>query len=208
MTHSAEETTRRKSKGRTDWDRLRREEAAGLEPVRDDDEGEFDWSRSQLEMPRPKQAISVRLDADVLDFFKGKRQGIPDANQHGAAQLHEGKAGKVNSGKHLSPEREGHTTVPESAWCVLNWGHPAKKKCDDALRVSISAAESRLHSNSSSSPHMDAFVLLRTISVREVCNIFASNWPWPFRSPSSYTFVAPTHITIGWIGAIAGRSFG
>ena len=75
MTHSAEETTRLKSEGRTDWDRLRREEAAGLEPVRDADEGEFDWSRAQLEMPRPKQAISVRLDADVLDFFKAQGKG-------------------------------------------------------------------------------------------------------------------------------------
>ncbi len=75
MTHSAEETTRLKSEGRTDWDRLRREEAAGLEPVRDDDEGEFDWSRARLEMPRPKQAISMRLDADVLDFFKAQGKG-------------------------------------------------------------------------------------------------------------------------------------
>lgn len=75
MTHSAEETTHLKSDGRTDWDRLRREESAELEPVRDDDEGEFDWSLAQLEMPRPKQAISVRLDADVLDFFKAQGKG-------------------------------------------------------------------------------------------------------------------------------------
>ncbi len=75
MTHSAEETTRHKSEGKTDWARLRLEDAAGLEPVRDDDEGEFDWSRAQMTMPRPKQAISVRLDADVLDFFKAQGKG-------------------------------------------------------------------------------------------------------------------------------------
>lgn len=75
MTSSTEETTRPKSESKTDWDRLHREEAAGLEPVRDDDEGEFDWSRAQVTMPRPKQAVSVRLDADVLDFFKAGGKG-------------------------------------------------------------------------------------------------------------------------------------
>lgn len=75
MTSSAEETTRPKGEGMTDWNRLSREEAAGLEPVRDDDEGEFDWSQAQMTMPRPKQAVSVRLDAGVLDFFKAGGKG-------------------------------------------------------------------------------------------------------------------------------------
>lgn len=66
---------RRKSEGKTDWERLRREEAAGIEPERDPDEGEFDWSRAQVTMPRPKQAISVRLDADVLEFFRAQGKG-------------------------------------------------------------------------------------------------------------------------------------
>ncbi|MDE0111978.1 MAG: BrnA antitoxin family protein [Albidovulum sp.] len=44
----------------------------GLEPARDSDEGEFDWSRSQVAMPQPKQPISLRLDADVLEFFKSQ----------------------------------------------------------------------------------------------------------------------------------------
>ena len=69
------EAIRREDEGRTDWDRLRREEAAGIEPATDPDEGEFDWSRAQTDMPRPKQAISVRLDADVLDFFRAQGPG-------------------------------------------------------------------------------------------------------------------------------------
>ena len=60
---------------KTDWGRLHREAAAGLEPERDPDEGKFDWSRAQVDMPRPKQAISVRLDADVLDFFRAGGRG-------------------------------------------------------------------------------------------------------------------------------------
>lgn len=75
MKSSAGETTRLKSEGKTDRERLRREEAAGLEPVCDDYEGEFDWSRAQVTMPRPKQAVSLRLDADVLDFFKADGKG-------------------------------------------------------------------------------------------------------------------------------------
>ena len=72
---SLEDAIRRKDGGRTDWERLRREEEAGLEPERDPDEGEFDWSRSEVTMPRPKQSISVRLDADVLDFFRAEGPG-------------------------------------------------------------------------------------------------------------------------------------
>ena len=68
-------TTRPKSEGKTDRERLRREEAAGLEPVCDDDEGEFDCSRAQVTMPRPNQAVSLRLDADVLEFFKAGGNG-------------------------------------------------------------------------------------------------------------------------------------
>ncbi|MCY4460972.1 MAG: BrnA antitoxin family protein [Albidovulum sp.] len=70
-----EDAARRKSEGKTDWERLRREEAAGIEPEKDADEGEFDWSRAQVTMPRPKQAISVRLDTDVLDFFRAQGRG-------------------------------------------------------------------------------------------------------------------------------------
>ena len=66
---------RRRGEGQTDWERLRREEAAGLEPEQDPGEGEFDWSRAQVTMPRPKQAISVRLDADILDFFRAQGRG-------------------------------------------------------------------------------------------------------------------------------------
>lgn len=69
------DAVRRKGGGRTDWEKLRREEAAGLEPGKDPDEGEFDWSRAQVTMPRPKQPISVRLDADVIEFFKSRGRG-------------------------------------------------------------------------------------------------------------------------------------
>lgn len=65
----------RQMKGHTDWDRLRREQEAGIEPEPDPDEPELDWSRARLVIPEPKTAVSIRLDADVLAFFKGQGRG-------------------------------------------------------------------------------------------------------------------------------------
>ncbi|MBI1217078.1 MAG: hypothetical protein GC186_00900 [Rhodobacteraceae bacterium] len=67
----------RKMKSYTDWDRLRRETAAGIEPELDEEELgiEWDWDNARLVMPEPKRAVSLRLDADVLDFFKAQGKG-------------------------------------------------------------------------------------------------------------------------------------
>ncbi len=70
-----DDARRKRHEGQTDWERLHREATEGIEPERDSDEGTFDWSRVQVTLPRPKQAISVRLDADVLDFFKAGGKG-------------------------------------------------------------------------------------------------------------------------------------
>ena len=51
---SKEKATHLKGGGETDWERLRRDDAEGIEPVPDADEGEFDWSKAQTTMPRPK----------------------------------------------------------------------------------------------------------------------------------------------------------
>ena len=65
----------RKLKGQTDWERLRREEAAGIEPEPDEDEFEVDWSKARLVIPEPKKPVSIRLDRDVLEFFKAQGKG-------------------------------------------------------------------------------------------------------------------------------------
>ena len=72
---SLEEAIRRKGEGRTDWERLRQEQEAGLEPEVDAAEGEFDWSHARVVMPPGKQAISVRIDRDVLEIFKSGECG-------------------------------------------------------------------------------------------------------------------------------------
>jgi len=35
----------------------------------------IDWSEAELVLPEPKQAISIRLDRDVIEFFKHKGPG-------------------------------------------------------------------------------------------------------------------------------------
>ena len=70
-----EEALLNKEEDKTDWEALRREEAAGIDPEPDPEEGNIDWSRMQVEMPQPKQPVSVRLDADVIDYFKAQGKG-------------------------------------------------------------------------------------------------------------------------------------
>ncbi len=72
---SAEELIRRKGDERTDWERLRREAKQGIEPTADPEEGEFDWSRARVVMPATKTGVYMRLDADVIAFFKEQGRG-------------------------------------------------------------------------------------------------------------------------------------
>jgi uncharacterized protein (DUF4415 family) len=66
-------------KGRTDWvrvDRLTDEDIARA--VTNDPDAapiDIDWSDAVLVIPARKKAISIRVDQDVLDFFKKAGSG-------------------------------------------------------------------------------------------------------------------------------------
>ena len=66
-------------KGRTDWaavDALTDKEIE--EAVRDDPDAvplDIDWSKAVLVIPPKKKAISIRVDEDVLDYFKKQGAG-------------------------------------------------------------------------------------------------------------------------------------
>ena len=65
----------RRMKGRTDWKRLREMTDEEIEKsiANDPDWAEFrdiDWSKAELVIPAKKKPISIRLDEDVLDYFK------------------------------------------------------------------------------------------------------------------------------------------
>jgi uncharacterized protein (DUF4415 family) len=65
--------------GKTDWaavDALTDEEIEAA--VRNDPDAvplDFDWSKAVLVIPPRKKAISIRVDEDVLDFFKREGAG-------------------------------------------------------------------------------------------------------------------------------------
>ena len=66
-------------RGKTDWarvDALTDEEIE--EAVRNDPDAvplDIDWSQATLVIPPKKKAISIRVDEDVLDFFKQEGAG-------------------------------------------------------------------------------------------------------------------------------------
>jgi uncharacterized protein (DUF4415 family) len=65
----------RRLKGETDWERLKREDEGGVEPEPDADEFEVDWSKARLVIPEPKTPVTIRLDPDVLAFFRAGGRG-------------------------------------------------------------------------------------------------------------------------------------
>jgi uncharacterized protein (DUF4415 family) len=67
-------------KGKTDWARLdaMTDEEVEASIANDPDWAEFkdvDWSDVVLVIPARKKAISIRVDEDVLDYFKSQGDG-------------------------------------------------------------------------------------------------------------------------------------
>jgi uncharacterized protein (DUF4415 family) len=67
-------------KGKTDWARVdaMTDEEVEASIANDPDWAEFkdiDWSDAVLVIPARKKAISIRVDEDVLDFFKSEGDG-------------------------------------------------------------------------------------------------------------------------------------
>ena len=78
VSYTGEELERLPS--RTDWARRRamtEEEIEAAAPADPEWEGllDIDWSEAVLVMPRRKEAISIRLDDDVLSYFKSLGSG-------------------------------------------------------------------------------------------------------------------------------------
>ena len=66
-------------RGKTDWARVDAlTDAEIAKAVRDDPDAapiDIDWSKAKLIVPPKKTAISIRLDEDVLDYFKAGGAG-------------------------------------------------------------------------------------------------------------------------------------
>ncbi len=69
------EAMRKEGKDRTDTARLDAMTEADLNAAVGDDEGDFDWSAARVGFPASKQQLTVRLDTDVVDWFKSQGRG-------------------------------------------------------------------------------------------------------------------------------------
>ena len=75
VSYTAEELQAMRARGedRTDWEKV---DALAKTEVHDDDEPiQLDWSKAKLVVPANKQHINLRVDADVLQFFKQGGKG-------------------------------------------------------------------------------------------------------------------------------------
>jgi uncharacterized protein (DUF4415 family) len=65
---------RRKGEDRTDYGRIDAMTQAEVEAAAAG-EGEFDWTRAQTGFPSPKRQLTMRLDGDIIDWFKRQGRG-------------------------------------------------------------------------------------------------------------------------------------
>jgi len=76
-TYTAEQISRMED--RSDWARAEAmtheqiEAAIASDP--DETDMEIDWSKATLHLPEPKATLNMRIDKDVLDFFKSTGRG-------------------------------------------------------------------------------------------------------------------------------------
>lgn len=80
--YSADEIRQRIAEGhdRTDWHRVNSMTDEDIEhAMRDDPDWaglmDIDWSRAEVVIPVQKKSISIRVDEDVIDFFKSTGKG-------------------------------------------------------------------------------------------------------------------------------------
>ena len=78
VSYTAEEIDAAIARGedRTDWEYVKSLTPEQVEASIDfEDEGTFDWSTARVGFPSPKQQLTVRLDGDVVSYFKAQGPG-------------------------------------------------------------------------------------------------------------------------------------
>jgi uncharacterized protein (DUF4415 family) len=70
------EEMRRRGEDRTDWAKVDAMTETDIDRLTKDDPDEtIEWGQWQVGMPLPKRHVSLRIDADVLDWFKRQGRG-------------------------------------------------------------------------------------------------------------------------------------
>lgn len=78
--YTAEEIDEMIARGedQTNWERLRNLTDEEIEASIDfEEEGEFDWDTARVSTspPQPKKQVTLRLDLEIIDFFRGQGPG-------------------------------------------------------------------------------------------------------------------------------------
>ena len=111
-----------------------------VEAMRDDPDWadliDVDWSNATIVYPRAKHAISIRLDKDIVDFFKATGQRLPDAHQRGVALLRRRETEGQEDRLKLRP-------TPSRADCPQAFGDWRKSRAKARLLPDLQRGEVR-----------------------------------------------------------------
>jgi len=99
MSYTADELKEKSAKSLTDWGKVDAMTDNELDKIiaADDDERDFapDWTKAKLVLPESKLSVNLRLDREIVEFFKEQGRGhiskmqavlkaYVDAHQHQA----------------------------------------------------------------------------------------------------------------------------
>lgn len=76
---TANEMKKKRAESLTDWRKVDAMTDTELDAVIAEDDGERgfvpDWSKAELVLPEAKLSVNLRLDREIVEFFKGQGRG-------------------------------------------------------------------------------------------------------------------------------------
>lgn len=77
--YTANELKTKRARSRTDWRKAEAMTDNELDKIIAADDGERgfvpDWTKAELVLPEAKLSVNLRLDREIVEFFKGQGQG-------------------------------------------------------------------------------------------------------------------------------------
>ncbi|MFZ6755582.1 BrnA antitoxin family protein [Undibacterium sp. Ji50W] len=88
----------------TDWKRLATMKDEDIDTSDIAELGDDFFRPAELRQPA-KQAVTIRLESDVLEWFKEQGQGLPDTHQPAIERVHGNQAAEIPLRLRLLPDR-------------------------------------------------------------------------------------------------------
>lgn len=109
VSYTADELRAKRAESRTDLSRLDAATDADVERLVADDEDEAamapDWTRARLVLPEAKRSVHLRLEREVVEFFRAQGKGH-------IARMQAVLKAYVKANKHRASGGEGQTPSP------------------------------------------------------------------------------------------------